>query len=164
MIRVRVLSSVVIMLALVSAPALAQRGRGGRGRGAPPAPVPQTMQDVANHIVEMINNGDADGLSAMAAEDVVFLDEDGHAMPAGFMVTRLAGSPKQMTISGMQGQTWGNTGWVSFNFTMDETFQEQQVSLRGTTSLVLEQMGGDWKIHMVHTALEQHAQAFLGGN
>ena len=76
--RLKFVTILVTLVFLASVPASAQRGR-GRGRGAAP---PQAMQDVANGIVEAINSHDEDALMAMLAEGALFLDEDGHALPA----------------------------------------------------------------------------------
>jgi ketosteroid isomerase-like protein len=146
--------SVVVALVFLTAPMLAQRG-------APP-PVPQEMQDVANRLVELINSQNADGLAAMTASDAILLDEDGHAPPASVWIGRITDGPKTIEISGMRGQTWGNTGWVSFNYILSETLDGQAVSLPGTASVVLEQVDGNWMIRMVHTALEQHANNLIG--
>lgn len=129
-------------------------------RGTPP-PVPQEMQDVANHLVSLINSQDADGLAAMTADDAILLDEDGHAPPATAWITRITDGPKTIEISGMRGQSWDNTGWVSFNFTLNETLDDQAVSLPGTASIVLQPVNGNWMIRMVHTALEQHANRLI---
>ena len=50
-----------------------------------------------------------------------------------------------------------NTAWVSFNYTLAETFQNAPKTLSGTASLVLKKAaGGDWTILMVHGALKQN--------
>lgn len=145
----------IVALAVLSAPVFAQRG-------APMPPTPQAMQDVANRIVQMVNSQNADGLTAMTAEGALYLDEDGHGIPASVWINKLTGTQKQMEISAVHGEVMGNTGWVSFNYTLGETFQGQNVALRGTASLVLQQTNGNWMIHMVHGALEQHVAGLTG--
>lgn len=160
--------SVLVILALVlslsSADLLAQQpGRGGRGgggrgggRGAPAAAAPAPFLEIANNIVAAVNSQDADALSAMLAADTLYLDEDGHGIPATVWVMRLTGAQKQMAISDTHGQMWDDTGWLSFNYTLGETFQGNPATLRGTASMVLRMNGASWQIAMVHGALEQH--------
>lgn len=152
--------SVPVLLALIlavsSGSLLAQRGRGG-GRGPAVPDAPPEMLNVANRIVEAINTQDSDALQAMLAADAVYLDEDGHALPPAIWAMRLTGgeTANQMTISATHGQVFGDTGWVSFNYTL-QTPDPQPVTLRGTASLVLRMTGGNWRIQLVHGALEQH--------
>ena len=160
--RLKSVSVVIALVLLASLPVLAQRGRGGRG--APPPP-PQAMQDVANSIVEFVNNQDADGLTGMTADGAVYLDEDGHALPATFWIGIITSgdSPKQLAISGMRGDVWNDTGWVSFNYELDEQYEGQPVTLTGTASVVLQQVDGNWMIRMFHGALEQTVPALVAG-
>ena len=152
--KLKDVSLVIALVMLTSTSVFAQRG-------APPPPVPQQMQDAANRIVTLVNAQDAAGLEAMTAEGALYLDEDGHAPPVTAWIGRITGgdAPKQLEISGMRGQVMGNTGWVSFNYTLNETFEDAPVQLMGTASIVLQQTGGRWMIQMVHGALEQHVRA-----
>ena len=61
----------------------------------------------------------------------------------------------------MRGEVWENTGWVSFNYEFVSLFEGNPVTLPGTASVVLQQTGGSWMIHMVHGALEQHVPAIV---
>jgi hypothetical protein len=106
-----------------------------------------------------VNKQDAAALTKMLAMDALYLDEDGHAIPATVWVTRITtGTPaKVFTISGSHGQLLDdNTGWVSFNYTLAETFQNAPKTLSGTASMVLKKAGADWSILMVHGALKQN--------
>ena len=116
------------------------------------------MLDIANQLVEAINKQDAATLQKMLASDAVFLDEDGHAPPALNWIAKLTtGTPaKQIAISATHSQMWDDAGWVSFNYTLTETFQGQPKTVKGTASIVLRKpAGGDWQIQLVHGALEQ---------
>ena len=147
-----ILMSVLLTLVLTCAVLNAQQ----RPPQVPPATGP--MLDIANKLVEAINKQDAAALQKMVAPDAVYLDEDGHAPPVAAWINRLTmGTPaKQMTISGTHGQMWDNAGWVSFNYTLAETFQGQPKTLRGTASVVVKKApSGDWLIQLVHGALEQ---------
>src|SRR6185295_17081794 len=100
-------------------------GGGGRGGGAPLAVTPPALQTFADTLAAAINKQDAAALTKMLAMDAPYLDEDGHAIPATVWVTRITtGTPaKVFAISGSHGQLIDdNTGWVSFNYTLAETF------------------------------------------
>jgi ketosteroid isomerase-like protein len=148
------LISAFLLIPIVSAALLAQRG------GPPPVPpAAAPMLDAANKLVDAVNKKDAAALQKMAAPDAVYLDEDGHAAPIMVWINKLTmgAAPKQMMITQNHGQTWDNAGWVSFNYTLAETYQGQPKTLKGTASIVLKKAaGGDWQITLVHGALEQH--------
>jgi ketosteroid isomerase-like protein len=148
----KLIVSVFLTLVLTSATLMAQQ----RGPQVPPAT--GAMLDIANKLADAINKQDAAALQKMIAPDAVYLDEDGHAPPMTAWIGRLTtGTPaKQMTISGTHGQMWDNAGWVSFNYTLAETFQGQPKTLRGTASVVVKKAAsGEWLIQLVHGALEQ---------
>jgi hypothetical protein len=131
---------------------------GGAGRGAPAAAAPAPLQAFADTLAAAVNKQDAAALTKMLAMDALYLDEDGHAIPATVWVMRLTtGTPaKVFAISGSHGQMLDdNTGWVSFNYTLAETFQNAPKTLSGTASMVLKKAGTDWSILMVHGALKQ---------
>jgi hypothetical protein len=131
-------------------------GGAGRGAGAPAAPAP--LQAFADTLAAAINKQDSAAMTKMLAMDALYLDEDGHAIPATVWLMRLTtGTPaKVFAISGSHGQLLDdNTGWVSFNYTLAETFQNAPKTLSGTASMVLKKAGADWTILMVHGALKQ---------
>ena len=131
---------------------------GGAGRGAPVAVTPAALQTFADTLVAAVNKQDAAALTKMLAMDALYLDEDGHALPATVWVTKITTgtAPKVFAISGSHGQMLDdNTGWVSFNYTLAETFQTAPKTLSGTASMVLKKAGADWSILMVHGALKQ---------
>ena len=131
------------------------------GQQAPPAapPVPAEMTELANKVADAINRQDAAALTAMITADAVYLDEDGHAVGVPRWIQRLTtGTPaKKLTISQMRGQTWDNSGWVSFNYVLSENFRDAPVNLRGTASIVARKAAGsaNWQIALIHGALEQ---------
>ena len=125
--------SVFLTLVLMSTVLTAQQ----RGPQIPPAT--GAMLDIATKLSDAINKQDAAALQKMVAPDAVYLDEDGHALPVMAWISKLTmGTPaKQMAISGTHGQMWDTGGWVSFNYTLAETFQGQPKTLRGTASVVV---------------------------
>jgi len=117
------------------------------------------LQAFADALAAAINKQDAAGLTKMLAMDAVYLDEDGHALAPSVWVTKVTtGTPaKVFAIKDSHGQMLDdNTAWVSFNYTLAETFQNAPKTLSGTASLVLKKAGADWSIVMVHGALTQH--------
>jgi ketosteroid isomerase-like protein len=133
-------------------------GGGNRGGGAAAA-APAALQTIADSIVAAVNKQDAAALTKMLAMDALYLDEDGHAIPATAWATRLTtGTPaKMMTINQSHGAMLDdNTAWLSFNFTLAETFQNAPKNVTGTASFALKKSGADWTIAMIHGALTQH--------
>jgi len=157
------IASIALVLILTSGTAaFAQRGRGGRGAAPPP---PEEMQDVVNRIIELVNSRNTEGLTAMIDPAGVYLDEDGHQLPATLWAGRVAGGegPRMLaSTGGVRGEILGDTGWVSFNYTYEETYEGQPLTIRGTASLVLARSNGAWMIHMFHGAMEQHVAGFAG--
>jgi len=158
----RLIITLIATLALVGVtrPLEAQRGRGGRGAGVPEAT--GDMLNIANQIAAAINAQDDAALQAMLTADAVYLDEDGHALPPALWATRItSGTPaKTIEISGTHGQTWDDSGWVSFNFALSEDYQGQPTTIRGTASVVARRVDGEWRIAMIHGAFEQHVAGF----
>ncbi len=148
-----IVMSVSLIILIMNTALLAQRG------GPPPLPpAPAPLLDAANKIVAAINKKDAAALQSMSAPDAIYLDEDGHALPVMVWINKLTmgAAAKQMMITQTHGQLFDYIGWVSFNYTLAETYQGQPKTLKGTASLVLKKTFGDWQITMVHGALEQH--------
>ena len=151
-----VLSMTCGVLVAQQAPAGGAGGRHMRRPMTPPATGP--MLDLANQLAEAVNKQNAAALEKMLAPDAVFLDEDGHAPPARAWVRKLTTgtAAKHIEISETHGQTWDNSGWVSFNYTLTEQYQGQTKTLKGTASIVAEKAAsGDWQIKMIHGALDQ---------
>ena len=131
-------------------------GRGARGPAAPAAPAP--LQAFADSLAAAVNKQDAAALTKMLAADALYLDEDGHAIPASAWPMRITAgtTPKVFTISASHGQLIDdNTAWVSFNYTLAETYKDAPKTLSGTASFVLKKAGADWTILMIHGALKQ---------
>ena len=150
-----------------SPPAAAGAGRGGQRGGAPPAP-PATgaMLVIANNNAAAINKQDAAALTKMLAPDCIYLDEDGHAPAVARWVTALTTGtpPKKIEISSTHGQMFTDTGWVSFNYVVAETFQGNPKNVRGTASIVVKKAAsGDWLIQMIHGALYQKVAGLTDG-
>lgn len=144
------------ILVAQQAPAGGAGGMRMRGPRTPPATGP--MLNLANQLADAVNKQDAAALEKLLAPDAVYLDEDGHAPPARAWVRKLTAgtAPKHIEISATHGQTWDDSGWVSFNYTLTENYQGQPKTLKGTASIVAEKAAsGDWQIKMIHGALDQ---------
>jgi ketosteroid isomerase-like protein len=121
-------------------------------------PATGAMLQIANELVEAINQQDGAKLQEMLAPDAVYLDEDGHAPPARAWIHKIATGtpPKHITLSSTHSQMWGDAGWVSFNYNLTESLHGQPKTLEGTASIVVRKMAdGEWKIVLVHGALKQ---------
>jgi hypothetical protein len=130
-------------------------GRGG-GRGAGAAAAPAPLQAFADSLAAAINKQDAAALTKMTAMDAIYLDEDGHAPSIASWIANLTKAGKTFTINMSHGQMLDdNSAWVSFNWTLAETFQNAPKTISGTASLALKKVGADWQIAMVHGALKQ---------
>jgi hypothetical protein len=67
-----------------------------------------------------------------------------------------AGASKVFATSDSHGQMLDdNAAWVSFNYTLAETFRGSPKTLTGTTTLALKKAGNDWVVSLMHTALKQ---------
>src|SRR5262249_1311826 len=155
-----ILAFVIVMVALTGS-ALAQapergqggqgqgQGRGGgRGRGGLPQMPPLTgpVADMVNMIIAAINSQDAAYLQKVVASDAVWLDEDGHMLPAGIWINRLmqAKPAKKVTITGLTGQTWDGGAWVAFSYTLDETTNAGAANqMKGTNSMAFKKAGNN---------------------
>lgn len=142
---------VVLVLAFAGiAPAAGAGQRGGRGRGAPPATGP--LADMVNAIVQAYNNKDTAFFDKVTAPNGLWLDEDGHMIPARrFLTPQLnANPPRKLSISNLRvGMIGDNAGWAGFNYVVDDGVSQR----KGTTSFVFEKTGGDWQVVLVHGAV-----------
>ncbi|HLH32357.1 MAG TPA: nuclear transport factor 2 family protein [Terriglobia bacterium] len=147
--------------ALAQAPERGQGGGGqgrGRGRGGlPPMPtLTGPVADMVNMIISALNNQDAAYLQKVVAPDAVWLDEDGHMLPAGIWINRLmqAKPAKKVTMTGLTGQTWDGGAWAAFSYTLEETTaQGAPNQMKGTNSMTFKKVGNDWQVALIHAAV-----------
>ena len=155
---------VLVLTAILLTAQAPRRGQAllGNAVGGPLA-ASGSMLDLATQVVDAINKQDAATLRKLVAPDAVYLDEDGHAPPVGLWISRLTNrtAAKSISISGTHSQIYENTGWVSFNYILNENFRDARLAVRGTASLVARKApGGDWRITLIHGAMEQHIVGF----
>jgi hypothetical protein len=149
---------VVVTLATVSAQAPA-RGQGGARPNifAPAATASGPLSDVMKSVVTAFNNRDTAYFDKLIAPDAVWLDEDGHHLLATVWMNRLlsANPARKLSITNLRTESWDTGGWVGFNYVLEATNQ-----VKGINSMVFKKAGNDWKIVMIHgavdTAIVQH--------
>lgn len=164
-----ILVFVIAMIALTGssfaqAPERGQGGGGGRGgrggRGAPPLTGP--VADEVNMIISALNSQDAAYLQKVVAPDAVWLDEDGHALPANAWIGRLmqAKPAKKIEITNLTGQTWDNGAWAAFKYTLDETTAAGAPNkMAGMNSMTFKKVGDAWQVVLIHAAVNGPAIA-----
>jgi SnoaL-like domain len=149
---------VMVTLATVSAQAPA-RGQGGARPNifAPTATASGPLADVMKSVVTAFNNRDTAYFDKLIAPDAVWLDEDGHHLLATVWMNRLlsANPPRKLSITNLRTESWDTGGWAGFNYVLEATNQ-----VKGVNSMVFKKTGNDWKIVMIHgavdTAIVQH--------
>jgi hypothetical protein len=148
----RSISALVIAVMAFAGSALAQ----GRG-GPPPAPaLTGPLAAMVNAIVTALNAQDAAYFQKNVAPDALWLDEDGHMLPAAIWIGRLmqAKPAKKITMTGLTGQTWDGGGWAAFSYTLDETTSAGATNqMKGTNSLTFKKVGNDFQVVMIHAAV-----------
>jgi ketosteroid isomerase-like protein len=161
-ILVFVIAMVTLMgSAMAQAPERGQGGGGqgrggGRGRGPAAPPLTGPVADMVNMIVSALNNQDAAYLQMVVAMDAVWLDEDGHALPATAWVNRLmqAKPAKKIAITELSGQTWDGGAWASFRYTLDETTNAGAANqMSGRNSMTFKKVGDTWQVALIHAAV-----------
>src|SRR5437899_694687 len=110
----RVLLIAVVVLGLVGF-AIAQERAGARGGGAGMGQAPAAtgpIADLANQGIKAINDNNAAFFESHLSADVVWFDEDGHAIAGkervlGFLKRSLLTGSKKVTITGLRvGDDW----------------------------------------------------------
>jgi ketosteroid isomerase-like protein len=145
-------------LASVSAQAPARGQAGARPNiFAPAATANGPIADLINSVVKAFNNRDTAAFEKLIAPDAVWLDEDGHHLIATVWMNRLlsANPPRKLSITNLRTENWGDGGWAGFNYILEATNQ-----VKGVNSMVFKKTGDEWKIVMIHgavdTAIVQH--------
>src|SRR5215831_9607915 len=157
--------SCVIAMIMSSNVAVAQNrgtpgteGRPIQGRSPAPAP-PGPLVDLVKATVDAYNKGDIGYFDKLLAEDVLWVDEDGHEMTtkmfALYLLNRqLTSIPKRtMTVHDIATGAWGDTGWTSFAFTIDDGVNKRT----GMHTALLRKIGKDWKVVLMHDSINTSA-------
>ena len=133
-------------------------GRPIQGRSPAPAP-PGPLVDLVKATVDAYNKGDIGYFDKLLAEDVLWVDEDGHEMTtktfALYLLNRqLTSTPKRiMTVHDIATGAWGDTGWTAFAFTIDDGVNKRI----GTHTALLKKAGSGWKVVLMHDSINPPA-------
>ena len=149
-----ILAILLVMSTLASAsPAQAQ---GRPNIFAPPAVASGPVADLVKAIVTAFNNRDVAYFQKLIAPDAVWLDEDGHHLIAMVWINRLLSSnpPRKLSVTNVRTENWDNAGWAGFNYVIEGANQ-----VKGVNSMVFKKTGNDWKIVMIHGAVDTPAVA-----
>ena len=136
-------------------------GTGGRsiqGRSpAPPAPGP--LVNLVQAGVDAYNKGDMGYFEKAFADDILWVDEDGHELTsktfALFFINRqMTATPKRkMSIHDVATGTWGDTAWAAFAYTIDDGVNKRI----GMNTTLFRKSGNDWKIVLIHGSINAPA-------
>jgi ketosteroid isomerase-like protein len=151
-----------IVITMTGCLALAQTpGTGGRpieGRSpAPPPPGP--LVDLVQAGVDAYNKGDISYFEKAFADDILWVDEDGHELTskmfALFFINRqMTATPKRkMSVHNIATGTWGDTAWAAFAYTIDDGVNKRT----GMNSTLFRKAGNEWKIVLIHGAINAPA-------
>ncbi len=123
---------------------------------APPATASGPIADAVNGIVTAFNNHDTAYFDKVLDPNAVWLDEDGHHLLANVWINRLlsANPPRKLSITNLRTSNWDTGGWAGFNYVIEGTNR-----VKGTNSLVFRKVGNDWKVVLVHGAVDTPAVA-----
>src|SRR5437763_1972157 len=150
----KLILAIVLLMALLvsSAPAQAQGGR--PNIFAPAATASGPVADLVKAIVTAFNSKDVAYFQKLIAPDAVWLDEDGHHLLAMVWMNRLlsANPPRKLSITNLRTENWDNAGWAGFNYVIEGTNQ-----VKGVNSMVFKKTGNDWKVVLVHGAVDTPA-------
>jgi ketosteroid isomerase-like protein len=151
-----------LVITITGGAALAQtpgtEGRPIQGRSpAPPPPGP--LVDLVQAGVDAYNKGDLSYFERAFADDILWIDEDGHELTskmfALFFINRqMTAMPKRkMSVHNVTTGTWGDTAWAAFAYTIDDGVNKRT----GMNSTLFRKSGNDWKIVLIHGSINAFA-------
>jgi ketosteroid isomerase-like protein len=136
-------------------------GTGGRliqGRSpAPPPPGP--LVNLVQAGVDAYNKGDISYFEKVFADDILWVDEDGHELTTKmfslyFINRQMTATPKRkMSVHDVATGTWGDTAWAAFAYTIDDGVNKRT----GMNSTLFRKSGNDWKIVLIHGSINAPA-------
>jgi ketosteroid isomerase-like protein len=138
---------IVSLIAICATLALAQRG-------APMPPATGPGAEMANASLEAINKADAAYFEKHLATDVVWLDEDGHAIRTkdrvlNFIKTKLLTGGKKVMMTSLTAGNSTDAAWSTYFYTIDAAGAQR----KGTMTSIYKKVGNDWQIVLVHGAV-----------
>jgi ketosteroid isomerase-like protein len=133
-------------------------GRPIQGRSpAPPPPGP--LVKLVTDAVDAYNKGDISYFEKIFADDILWVDEDGHEMTtkmwALYLLNRqMTSTPKRtMSVHDVATGTWGDTAWVAFAYTIDDGVHKRI----GMNTSLFKKSGSDWKLVLMHGSINAPA-------
>ena len=109
--------------------------------------------------VDAYNAGDMGYFEKTFADDILWVDEDGHELTSKtyalwFINRQMIATPKrQMTAHGIATGSWGDTGWAAFAYTIDDGVNQR----KGMNTTLFRKTGDDWKIRLIHGSIDADA-------
>jgi len=161
----RLILSCALAMTLIGGTVLAQEpGGGGRGArniwGRSPGPPPAgPLVDLVQAGVDAYNKGDIAYFEKMFADDILWVDEDGHELTSkmfcvDFIRRQITATPKRnMSVTGIATGAWSDTGWAAFAYTVDDGINQR----KGMNTTLFKKVGNDWKIVLIHGAINAPA-------
>jgi hypothetical protein len=128
----------------------------GRSPGPPPV---GPLASLVQAGVDAYNKGDITYFEKTFADDILWIDEDGHELTSKmfalyFIGKQIMATPKRkMTVSGVATGTWGDTAWAAFAYTVDDGVNQR----KGMNTTLFRKVGNDWKIVLIHGAINAFA-------
>jgi ketosteroid isomerase-like protein len=128
----------------------------GRSPGPPP---PGPLVDLVQAGVNAYNKGDMAYFEKMLADEILWVDEDGHELTSkmfclSFIQKQVTATPKRtMSVSGIATSTWGDTAYAAFAYTIDDGVNKRS----GMNTTVFRKYGNDWKIVLIHGSINAYA-------
>ena len=123
-------------------------------------PNPGPAADLVRATLDAFNNRDLAYFQRTLAADVVWLDEDGHAVTpktsvvGSFLRFQLTGqSIRTITPSNIRTGMTADAAWASFAYTLDTDGAKKL----GLATMVFKKVGADWQIVLVHAAANHPA-------
>ena len=157
--RLVLLSAVILIMgfvALAQAPGLGGRSINGRSP-APPQPGPFVSLVQAG--VDAYNKGDIAYFEKTVADDILWVDEDGHELTGKmfalyFINRQITATPKRkMSVHDVATGTWGDTAWAAFAYTIDDGVNKRI----GMNTTLFRKSANDWKIVLIHGSINAFA-------
>lgn len=115
----------------------------------------ESVPELVQAGVDAYNRQDVAYFEKMFAPDVVWLDDDGHAIAGkdrvlGFIRNQLAAKPpRKLTATNIRTGNSGDAAWASFAYVMEGGPGER----KGLNSTVYKKSGTSWQIVLVHGAI-----------
>ena len=122
------------------------------------ATIPALAQDPGPELVQAgvtaYNNHDMNYFEQHLADDVVWLDEDGHIMNGkrtirGFIGVLFNQTPvRTISVSNVRIGNTADAAWATYEYTLTGG----EVEIMGLNTTVFKRVGNDWQIAVVHGA------------